>query len=215
MTFDPIKDFVPIARVGIFTYFVVVDPNLPIHSMADLVAAAKANPDRLSFASGSSTSLVMAETFLRSLGIKALRVPYNSNPPALIDVMAGRVSFMFVDVSTSLSRVRAGALRALAITSPTRSALVPDVPTIKETVLPEFEMESWIGFYAPAGTPQPIVNRLTEEIQKVLALAEVKERLAQLGVEVRPIVGDEFAAFTRTEVEKWTRFVREAGIQPN
>ena len=141
MPYDPIKDFVPIVRVGIFTYFVVVNPGLPIRSMADLVAEAKAKPDQLSYGSGSSTSLVMAETFLRGVGIKALRVPYTSNPPALTDIIAGRVSFMFVDVSTSISHVREGALRAIAITSPTRSSVVPDVPTIKETVLPNFDME--------------------------------------------------------------------------
>ena len=215
MPYDPIKDFVPIARVGIFTYFVVVNPGLPIRSMADLVAEAKAKPDQLSYGSGSSTSLVMAETFLRGVGIKALRVPYTSNPPALTDIIAGRVSFMFVDVSTSISHVREGALRAIAITSPTRSSVVPDVPTIKETVLPNFDMESWIGFYAPAGTPQPIVERLAGEIGKVLALPAVKERLAQLGVDIRPLAGADFSAFTKSEVEKWTRFVHEAGIQPN
>ena len=215
MPYDPIKDFVPIARVGIFTYFVVVNPGLPIRSMADLVAEAKAKPDQLSYGSGSSTSLVMAETFLRGVGIKALRVPYTSNPPALTDIIAGRVSFMFVDVSTSISHVREGALRAIAITSPTRSSVVPDVPTIKETVLPNFDMEFWIGFYAPAGTPQPIVERLAGEIGKVLALPAVKERLAQLGVDIRPLAGADFSAFTKSEVEKWTRFVHEAGIQPN
>ncbi len=215
MPYDPIKDFVPIARVGIFTYFVVVNPGLPIRSMADLVAEAKAKPDQLSYGSGSSTSLVMAETFLRGVGIKALRVPYTSNPPALTDIIAGRVSFMFVDVSTSISHVREGALRAIAITSPTRSSVVPDVPTIKETVLPNFDMESRIGFYAPAGTPQPIVERLAGEIGKVLALPAVKERLAQLGVDIRPLAGADFSAFTKSEVEKWTRFVHEAGIQPN
>jgi len=215
MPYDPIKDFVPIVRVGIFTYFVVVNPSLPIRSMADLVAEAKAKPDQLSYGSGSSTSHVMAETFMRGVGIKALRVPYTSNPPALTDIIAGRVSFMFVDVSTSISHVREGALRAIAITSPTRSSVVPDVPTIKETVLPNFDMESWIGFYAPAGTPQPIVERLAGEIGKVLALPAVKERLAQLGVDIRPLAGADFSAFTKSEVEKWTRFVHEAGIQPN
>ena len=108
MPYDPIKDFVPIVRVGIFTYFVVVNPGLPIRSMADLVAEAKAKPDQLSYGSGSSTSLVMAETFLRGVGIKALRVPYTSNPPALTDIIAGRVSFMFVDVSTSIAHVARG-----------------------------------------------------------------------------------------------------------
>jgi len=215
MTYDPVKDFVAVARVGIFTYFVVVTPGLPIHSMAELVAAAKADPDKLSYASGSSTSLVMAETFLRGVGARVLRVPYTSNPPALTDIIAGRVAFMFVDVSTSISQVREGALRAIAITSPSRSALVPDVPTIKETVLPQFDMESWIGFYAPRGTPQPIVERLAGEIEKVLARPDVKARLAQLGVDVRPMVGQDFADFTRSEVDKWTRFVRAAGIQPN
>jgi tripartite-type tricarboxylate transporter receptor subunit TctC len=215
MAYDPVRNFAPIVRVGIFTYFVVVHPGLPIQSMSDLIAVAKADPERLSYASGSSTSLVMAETFLRGVGIKALRVPFSSNPPALTEVMAGRVSFMFIDVSTSISHVQSGALRALAITSPVRSALAPDLPTVRETVLPGFEMESWIGLYAPAGTPSAIVDRIAAETEKILARPEVKERFAGLGVEIRPSTGANFAEFTRSEVERWTRFVREAGIKPN
>jgi tripartite-type tricarboxylate transporter receptor subunit TctC len=161
MAYDPVKNFAPIVRVGIFTYFVVVHPGLPIRSMSDLIAVAKADPERLSYASGSSTSLVMAETFLRGVGIKALRVPFSSNPPALTEVMAGRVSFMFIDVSTSISHVQSGALRALAITSPVRSALAPDLPTVRETVLPGFEMESWIGDALEAGGD---IHAVAEEV---------------------------------------------------
>lgn len=214
ITYDPVKDFVAVAHTGDFAYFLVVNPDLPIKSVADLVAYGNANPGKLSYAAGSSTSIVMAETFAKGIGQEIVKVPYRSNPPALTDVMAGRVSMMFVDISTSLSFVTAGTLRALAVTSIARSGLKPDMPTIDETAVKGFDIASWTGIYAPTGTPKPIVDKLNAEINTIIAMPEVKEQFTRLGIEPKPKTPVEFATFTSAEVEKWTRLVKQAGIQP-
>lgn len=214
LTYDPVKDFTGVADTGVFNYVLVVNPALPIQSVADLIAYGKANPGKLSYAGGSSTSIVMAETFAKGTGVGLLKVAYRSNPPALTDVIAGRVSLMFVDVSSAGSFVKAGSLRALAVTTKARSPLYPDLPTIDETAVRGFDLASWTGLFAPAGTPKPVVEKLNREVNAVLAMPEVKERLAGLGVEPTPMSADGFTAFARDEVGKWTRLVKEAGIEP-
>lgn len=211
LPYDPIGDFVPVVRVGIFIYFVVADPALPVTTMADLVALQKQR--QLAMATGNTTSIVMGETFVRSLGLDPLRVPYRSVPQALTDIMAGRVAFMFADISSSIALVQAGSLRALAITSPERSKLRPDLPTIQETALPSFAIESWIGFFAPAKTPAAITERVAAEVTRILETPEMRKRLGELGVEPKPIGGQAFAAFVASEIELWTKLVRNAGIQ--
>ena len=214
LSYNPVKDFVGIADTGVFNYFVVVNPALPIKSVAELVAYGKSNPDKLSYAGGSSTSIVMAETFAKQTGKNVLKVPYRSNPPALTDVISGRVSMMFVDISSSISFVKAGQLRALAVTTKTHSPLYPDLPTIDETAVPGFDLASWTGLFAPAGTPAPIVEKLNREVNAVLALPEVKERLASLAVEGNPMGAAQFTAFAQQEVTKWSNLVKQAGIEP-
>ena len=213
LAYDPVKDFQGVANTGIFNYVLVVNPALPMKSVADLIAFGRANPGKLSYAGGSSTSIVMAETFAKGAGISLLKVAYRSNPPALTDVIAGRVSLMFVDVSSAGNLVRAGSLRALAVTTKARSPLFPDLPTIDETAVKGFDLSSWTGLFAPAGTPKPVIDKLNTEVNAVLALPEVKDRLASLGVEPTPMSAGEFTAFTREEVGKWTRLVKEAGIE--
>lgn len=214
LAYDPVKDHVGVANTGVFNYFLVVNPALPITSAAEMVAHAKANPGELSYAAGSSTSIVMAETFAKATGISLLKVPYRSNPPALMDVIAGRVSVMFVDVSSAIKFVKAGSLRALAVTSKDRSPLYPDLPTIDEAAVKGFDLASWTGLMAPAGTPAPIVEKLNAEVNAVLAMPEVKERLAGLGVQPDPMSAPQFTDFAREEVGKWSRLVKEAGIEP-
>ncbi|MGI4954016.1 MAG: Bug family tripartite tricarboxylate transporter substrate binding protein [Janthinobacterium lividum] len=214
LTYDPVKNFAGVADTGVFNYFLVVNPALPIKSVPELVAYAKANPGKLSYAGGSSTSIVMAETFAKETGSGILKVPYRSNPPALTDVIAGRVSLMFVDVSSAISFVKSGQLRALAVTTKARSPLYPDLPTVDETAVKGFNLASWTGLFAPAGTPAPVVQRLNQEVNAVLALPEVKERLASLGVETDPMSAAQFNAFAAAEVTKWARLVKDAGIEP-
>jgi tripartite-type tricarboxylate transporter receptor subunit TctC len=213
LSYDPVAGFAPVAHTGLFNYFLVVNPELPIKSVAELIAYAKANPGKLSYAGGSSTSIVMAETFAKGTGIDILKVPYRSNPPALTDVIAGRISMMFVDMSSAVSFVQAGNLRALAVTTKARSQLYPNLPTIDETAVKGFDLVSWTGLFAPAGTPAPILERLNREVAAVLAMPEVKERFATLGIEPSPMPAAPFSIYTRGEVEKWTRLVKEAGIE--
>jgi tripartite-type tricarboxylate transporter receptor subunit TctC len=212
-SYDPVKDFAPIAHTGDFGYFLVVDPKLPVKTVAELVAYGKANPGKLSYAGGSSTSIVMAESFARGTGLEILKVGYRSNPTALTDVMAGRVSMMFVDISTSVAMVNDNSLRALATTSAARSQLRPDMATIDETAVKGFDLASWTGLFAPAGTPRPILDRLNAEVNAIIALPEVKSQFATLGVEPKPATVDAFTVFTAIEVAKWTDLVKKAGIE--
>ena len=214
LAYGPVKDFTGVADTGVFNYFLVVDPALPITSMAGLLAYAKANPGKLSYAAGSSTSIVMAETFAKGTGVAILKVPYRSNPPALTDVIAGRVSMMFVDVSSAVSFVKSGQLRALAVTTKARSPLYPDLPTVDETAVTGFNLASWTGLFAPAGTPEAIVQRINLEVNAVLALPDVQARLASLGVEPDIMTAPQFQAYAASEVAKWSQLVRAAGIEP-
>ena len=213
ITYDPVRDFAPIGRLGAFGYFVVVNAQLPVRSIEELVAYAKANPDKLSYGSGSSTSYIMAETFKRGTGAPIMRVPYRSNPAALTDLVAGRITVMFADISSSVAFVKSNDLRALAVTSLSRSAIVPELPTLNETVMPGFDIESWTGLLAPAGTPQPTVDRLNLELNRILATPDIRQRLLELGVEPQPTSPAEFGRFVQTEVRKWDRLVTEAGIE--
>lgn len=214
LAYDPVKDFTGVADTGVFNYFLVINPALPITSMAGLLAYAKANPGTLSYAAGSSTSIVMAETFAKATGVAILKVPYRSNPPALTDVIAGRVSMMFVDVSSAVSFVKSGQLRALAVTTKARSPLYPDLPTVDETAVTGFNLASWTGLFAPAGTPEAIVQRINLEVNAVLALPDVQARLASLGVEPDIMTAPQFQAYAASEVAKWSQLVRAAGIEP-
>ena len=213
LAYDPIKDFAPIAPIGDFAYFLVVDPKLPVKSVQELVAYGKGNPGKLSYAGGSSTSIVMAETFARGTGLEILKVAYRSNPPALTDIMAGRVSMMFVDVSTAVGMVNEGSLRALATTAIARSQLRADLPTIDETAVKGFDLVSWTGLFAPAGTPKSILNKLNTEVTAITAQADVKAQFANIGIEPRPAPVDTFTALVATEVAKWTELVMKAGIE--
>lgn len=215
ISYDPVKDFEPVAHTGLFNYFLVVNPELPIKSVPDLISYVKANPGKLTYAGGSSTSIVMAETFAKGSGIQLLKVPYRSNPPALTDVIAGRVSLMFADISSAISFVKADNLRALAVTTKARSQLYPDLPAVDETVKNGFDLVSWTGLLAPAGTPKPIVDRLNAEVNAVLALPEVKDRLATLGIELTPMSVQAFTDYVHAEVPKWAALVRAAGIEPD
>ncbi len=215
MTYDPIKDFVPVGLVGIFSSFLVVNPALPVRTPAELIAYGKANPKTLTFAAGNTSSLIMGEMFGRGTGIEMLRVPYTSNPAGLTDVIAGRVSVMFPDIGSSIAHVKAGSVRALAVvTLGERSPMAPELPTVAETVLPNFHFIGWIGLFAPAGTPAPVVARLSTEMQKIMALPEVGQRFQQMGADAKWIGPAEFRTFVGNEVTRLPKILADIGVQP-
>ncbi len=156
LTYDPVKDFTPIARTGDLPFMLVINPELPVKSVAELVAYGKANPGKLTYASGSSSSIVSGATFAHNAGIDMLHVPYKSSPPALNDVIGGRISMIFIDVLTGLPHVKGNALRALAVTTKERSPLLPELPSMQEAGVPDFDISSWQGYFAPANTPKEI-----------------------------------------------------------
>jgi tripartite-type tricarboxylate transporter receptor subunit TctC len=215
LQYDPIRDFVPISLVGTFSSFLVVHPSVPARTPAELITYAKANPKALSFAAGNTSSLIMGEMFARGAGIEMLRVPYASNPPGLTDVVAGRVTVMFPDISSGLAHVKSGALRALGVvTMGDRSPIAPELPTIAETVLPGFHFIGWVGLFAPTGTPLFIVTRLAAEIEKVLALPDVHQRFQQLGAEAKAMGPVQFSAYVNAEVTRLPKVLKDIGVEP-
>lgn len=213
LAYDPVKDFAPVAPIGSFLFGLVVHPAVPAANIRELVAYAKANPGKLTYAGVSSTSIVMTETLLRGAGIDVLKVPHRSAAIAMPDLIAGRISMAVLDLATGGPFVREGRLRALAITSRERSPLFPDLPTIGESVVPGFAIESWIGLFAPAQTPAPLVERVNAAVRAALALPDVNARLAALSFDTRSAGVQEFREFVPKEIEKFGRLVRAAGIE--
>ncbi len=212
MSYDPIKDFTPIARSGDLPFMLVINPEIPANSVDELIALAKKEPGKLSYASGSSSAIVSGATFARLAGIDLLHVPYKSSPPALTDVIAGRVSMMFVDVLTGLPHVNGKALKALAVTTKRPSALLPHLPTMDSTVK-GFDITSWQGYLGPANLPKEIVAKLNAEIRKVIERPDVKKELAERGMEAFSGTPEEFDAFLKEQLVLWDKLIADAGIE--
>lgn len=212
MNYDPIKDFTPIARTGDLPFMLVIHPDIPAKSVADLTALVKKEPGKYTYASGSSSSQVSGATYATLAGLDMLHVPYKSSPPALTDVIAGRVSMMFVDVPTGLPHVNAGSLRALAVTTKKRSALLPDLPTMDDSVK-GFDITSWQGYLGPANMPKEIVTRLNAEIQKIINRPDIKQQLADRGMEAFSGPPEEFDAFLKQQLVVWKKLVEDAKIE--
>ena len=212
MSYDPIKDFTPIARTGDLPFMLVINPEIPANSVAELIALAKKEPGKYSYASGSSSAIVSGATFARLAGIDLLHVPYKSSPPALTDVIAGRVSMMFIDVPTGLPHVNAKVLKPLAVTTKKRSALLPDLPTMDDTVK-GFDITSWQGYLGPANLPKDIVTRLNAEIRKIIERPDIKNQLAERGMEAFSGTPEEFDAFLKDQLVLWDKLISDAGIE--
>jgi tripartite-type tricarboxylate transporter receptor subunit TctC len=212
MSYDPVKDFTPIARTGDLPFMLVIHPDIPANSVAELIALAKKEPGKYSYASGSSSAIVSGATFARLAGIDLLHVPYKSSPPALTDVIAGRVSMMFIDVPTGLPHVNAKALKALAVTTKQPSALLPHLPTMDATVK-SFDITSWQGYFGPANMPKDIVTRLNTEIRKIIERPDIKSQLAERGMEAFSGTPEEFDTFVKEQLVVWEKLITEAGIE--
>jgi len=212
VNYDPIKDFTPITRVGSFTLMIVVNPTLPIHSLAEMVAYAKANPGKLSFASGNTAGIVALATINHWAGTDIVHVPYKTTPPALQDVMAGRVSMMLADFTTASPHVKAGALRAIAVSRIKRSSLYPDLPTIDEAGLTGFNLDTWAGFVAPGRTPPEVVTRLNGALRKVIDKPDVQAKFRNVGFEGFSSTPEELGDFIKVQLGIWGKMVKDAGI---
>ncbi len=214
--FDALADFVPVSSVAINPLLLVVHPSVPAKSVAELVALAKAKPGQLNYGSGGigSTPFLATEQFKARAGIDITHVPYKGGAPALADLAAGQLSMMIENMPGTMPFVRGGKMRALAITSRQRSSLEPELPTMIEAGVPDYEMIGWNGFFFPKGTPPEIVARLQAALVGVLAKPEVKEQLVAIGAEG---VGDSpqsFAAFFKNETTRWGKLIKDLGIKP-
>jgi tripartite-type tricarboxylate transporter receptor subunit TctC len=214
VSYDAVKDFAPVTRVGSFTLMLVVHPSVPARTVKELIDYVKANPGKLSFASANTSGIVAGETLKHWAEIDLLHVPYKSTPPALQDVLAGRVSMMFVDLTSGLPHVKSGALRALATTRIKRSALFLELPTLDEAGVTGFDMDSWGGIVAPAHTPPAIVSQLNTELRKIIDDPDIKGKLGNVGFEAFSSSSGELADFIKVQLGKWGKMVKDAGIQP-
>lgn len=213
--YDSIKDFVPITRVGSFTLMLVVDPKLPIHSIKELVDYAKVNPGKLSFASGNTAGIVGGYTLAKWGEISMLHVPYKTTGPALMDIIAGRVSMMFADFTSAQPHVKAGTVRPLAISRIHRSSLYPDLPTMDEAGVKGFNLDAWAGLVAPVGTPAPVVNKLNTALREIIDNPEVQARFKNVGFEGFSSTPEELGAFMRVQLGVWEKMTKDADIKPN
>jgi len=214
LAYDPVKDFAPVARAGSYVFMLVVNPDVPAKTLPELVAHAKANPGKLTYASGNTTGIVAGETLKSKAGIDVLHIPYKSTPPALNDVLGGRVSMMFIDLAPGLEHVRAGTLRPLAVTTKERSALLPDLPSLAEAGIQGYDVTSYAALFAPAGTPKEIVDKLNAEIQKIIATPDAKARIAITGFDAFSGPPETLAAFVQSELVNWGKLIKDAGIEP-
>ena len=211
--YDPVRDFAPISRLGSFALLFVVNPAIPVASVAEFVRYAKANPGTLSVSSGTATALVAAETLKRSAEINFTIVPYKAGVN-ISDVVAGHVSAAIAELSFTLAHVRANALRALAITNRTRSTVLPEIPTLDEAGITGFDVTPWGGIFAPANTPKETVSRLNAELRKILDDPAVRSQFATAGFDAFSSTPDELGAFVKSQLADWTKMIKDAGIEP-
>lgn len=215
MPYDHVKDFVPVVLVAGVPNVLVVNPALPVNSVADLIKLAKDKPGTINFASsGSGTSIHLSgELFKTMAGVDMTHVPYKGSSPALTDLIGGQVQVMFDNLPSSLPQIKGGKLRAIAVTSMARAPALPGVPTINESGLPGFEASSWFGILAPAGTPAPIVARINAEVNKWLQSSDAREKLLAQGAEAAGGSPEQFGGYMRSETEKWAKVVKASGAK--
>jgi tripartite-type tricarboxylate transporter receptor subunit TctC len=213
LPYDPVKDFQPLTRVAMVPNLLVANPTKPFKTVKELIAYAKANPNKVNFgSSGSGSSIHLSGELFKSMaGVQMVHVPYKGSAPAVTDLLGGQIDIMFDNMPSAIQHVRNGKLRPIAVTTAKRSPELPDVPTIAEAGVPGYEATSWFGMFAPAGTPAPVVARLNGALVKVLAEPEVKKKLAEQGAEPLSEKPEQFAEFIRKETAKWSKVVKDSG----
>ena len=215
LPYDPIADFTPIGGIGNFPFVLVVDAKVPATTPREFVSWARANKGKVNYASGSITVQIPAEALNRIEGLDATGMSYKGSPAAMIDVMSGQASFLVVDLASSQPHLKSGRLRALAVTSATRTALAPELPTIQESLgIRDFDLAAWTGLFGPKGTPVNVVDRLSAQLLQVLAKPEMRKRMLAAGIEPTPSNPAVFAAMVKQQLEVWGKNVKLAGIEP-
>ncbi|MGB7541641.1 MAG: tripartite tricarboxylate transporter substrate binding protein [Burkholderiales bacterium] len=209
------RDLAPVAMIALVPNVMEVNPSMPVKTVQEFIAYAKSRPGQINFASsGSGTSIHMsAEMFKMLTGVDIVHIPYKGSGPALADLLGGQVSVMWDNLPSSMAFIKSGKLRALAVTTATRFPALPDVPTMQEAGVAGYEASAWFGIVAPRATPKEIVNRLNSEVNKALALPDVKERLMQQGAEPAPWTPEQFGAFIQNEIAKWAKVVKASGAK--
>ena len=214
MTYDVEKDLAPVAQVAAAPFILVVHPTLPVKTVKDLIALDRRNPGQINFASASSGGMphLAGELFNSMTGTKLVHIPYKGAAPATTDLLSGQVTLMFNNMLSAMPQVKAGRLRAVAVTSTKRSPAAPELPTIAETV-PGYEASGWYGAFAPAATPRDIINRLNAEMNRAMKMPDVAQRLAGDGVEAVGTTPEQFGAYLKQEVAKWGKVVKASGAK--
>jgi len=215
LSYDPVKAFVPVAMFGYSTSVLVVHTSVTAKTIGELIEQAKAKPGAFKYASagvGSSPHLT-AEVFREMAGVDILHVPYKGSTPGVVATAAGETDFMFTGITSALAQIRAGRLRPLSISGPRRSPALPDVPTASESGLPGFEADFWVGLFAPAGTPAPVIEKLNAEVNRIISSPQLLERFASSGIEATPTTPAGFDEIWKKDIERWRRTVQRAGVK--
>ena len=214
--FDPVRDFSPVTMVASTPNVLVVHPSLPVRTVKDLIALAKAKPGQINYATSGigSPGHLAAELLNKSAGIRLVHIPYKGAAPALLDVVAGNAHLYFTSAVSAQPFIPSGRLRMVAVASAKRSPSLPEVPTVAEAGFPEFDVSSWWGVVAPASTPREVVMRLQTEIHRVIALPEIRAKLAEQGLDIATNTPEQFAAYIKSETAKWAKLIREVGVKP-
>jgi len=215
--YDPVRDFEPVGMIAKIPNVLVVNPKLPIKTVADYVRLAKESPDGVTFASsGSGSSIHLSGEMFRSRsGANMLHVPYKGSAPAVTDLLGGQVQSMFDNAPSALPHVKSGKLRAIAVTSAQRMPQLPDVPTVAESGLPGFDVQSWFSIAAPAGTPKPVIDKLNTALNKALNASEVRERMRDLAATPEPGTPEQLRTFAASEIKRWHDVVKQSGARVN
>ena len=211
--YDPVKDFECIGLVGLVPFVMVAHPSMPFNDVKEFVAHARANPGKLSYGAGNSTAHVAGETLKRMTGIDVVNVPYKSVPPALNDLLSGTLQYIFADIGTVQPHIKAGRIKAITSISSQRSPNLPELPTLHEQGV-AFDLDGWYALFAPARTPRPVIDRLNAILRAEYSTPEMQQRMRDFNVILKLGSPEELATFQKSEIEKWTRLAREAGIQP-
>jgi tripartite-type tricarboxylate transporter receptor subunit TctC len=214
-TIDPVKDFAGVALSGASPLVLVVNPSFAAHTVADVIAMAKAEPGKINFGTGGlgTTPHMTAELFQYDAGIKMVHVAYRGEAGAINDLLGGQIPLMFANLSAVMGNIKGGTLRALAVTSAQRSPSAPDIPTVAEAAIPGFEAETWWGIVAPAGTPHDVLSKLNTVARQALARDDTKQRFADLGMSNRSSGPEELDAYIKAEIAKWAKVIKDANIQ--